>query len=394
MRQLLEQITIPRAVGTAGNQKVTALVKEQLEQNGYEVTNLPFQCMVWEDGESWIEWDSRKQSVSVSPYSKAFDGEGTAQAVSSVEALADLSCEESIVFLTGELSAESLQPKDYPFYYPDEHKQIIDLLEAKKPLAVIAVTGKDMMSGMEPFPMFDDGNFEIPSGYLSINDFEAIRELVIGNRVYLHLDSRCTKVQSGQLYGEKKAQNPKGKIVIGGHMDTKNHATGALDNAAGIVTLLKTAEKVTEEKVTAENYDIGIVPFNSEEYFGADGELAYLGKVQSDGDNVALFINIDSVGHIGSKAAVSLYNIPEEMTELITGMLAEREDVVIGEQWYAGDHAAFAFRGVPCIAVTSSDIFAGGLNDTHTMRDTVDTVDVRLLSEAASFLADVIGKMK
>lgn len=389
MRQLLEQITIPRAVGTAGNQKVTALVKEQLEQNGYEVTNLPFQCMVWEDGESWIEWDSRKQSVSVSPYSKAFDGEGTAQAVSSVEALADLSCEESIIFLTGELSAESLQPKDYPFYYPDEHKQIIDLLEAKKPLAVIAVTGKDMMSGMEPFPMFDDGNFEIPSGYLSINDFEAIRNLVIGNRVSLHLDSRCTKAQSGQLYGEKKAQNPKGKIVIGGHMDTKNHATGALDNAAGIVTLLKTAEKVT-----AENYDIGIVPFNSEEYYGADGELAYLGKVQSDGDNVALFINIDSVGHIGSKAAVSLYNIPEEMTELITGMLAEREDVVIGEPWYAGDHAAFAFRGVPCIAVTSSDIFAGGLNDTHTMRDTVDTVDVRLLSEAASFLADVIGKMK
>ena len=389
MRQLLEQITIPRAVGTAGNQKVTALVKEQLEQNGYEVTNLPFQCMVWEDGDSWIEWDSRKQSVCVSPYSKAFGGEGVAQVVSSVEALKDLSCEESIVFLTGELSAESLQPKDYPFYYPDEHKRIIDLLEAKKPLAVIAVTGKDALSGMEPFPMFDDGNFEIPSGYLSVNDFEAIRDLVIGNRVYLRLDSRCTKAQSGQLYAEKKAQNPKGKIVIGGHMDTKNHTAGALDNAAGIVTLLKTAEKVT-----AGNYDIGIVPFNSEEYFGADGELAYLGKVQADGDNVALFINIDSVGHIGSKAAVSLYNIPEEMTELINGMIAEQEDVVIGEPWYAGDHAAFAFQGVPCIAVTSSDIFAGGLNDTHTMRDTVDTVDVRLLSETASFLADVVGKMK
>lgn len=389
MRQLLEHITIPRAVGTAGNQKVTALVKEQLEQNGYEVTNLPFQCMVWEDAESWIEWDSRKQSVSVSPYSKTFDGEGTAQAVSSVEALADLSCEESIVFLTGELSAESLQPKDYPFYYPDEHKRIIDLLESKKPLAVIAVTGKDALSGMEPFPMFDDGNFEIPSGYLSINDFEAIRNLVIGNRVYLRLDSRCTKVQSGQLYAEKKAQNAKGKIVIGGHMDTKNHTVGALDNAAGVVTLLKTAEKVT-----AGNYDIGIVPFNSEEYFGADGELAYLGKVQADGDNVVLFINIDSVGHIGSKAAVSLYNISEEMTELINGMIAEREDVVIGEPWYAGDHAAFAFRGVPCIAVTSSDIFAGGLNDTHTMRDTIDTVDVKLISETASFLTDVVGKMK
>ena len=389
MRQLLEHITIPRAVGTAGNQKVTALVKEQLEQNGYEVTNLPFQCMVWEDGESWIEWDSRKQSVSVSPYSKAFDGEGVAQTVSSVEALKDLSCEESIVFLTGELSAEPLQPKDYPFYYPDEHKQIIDLLEAKKPLAVIAVTGKDMMSGMEPFPMFDDGNFEIPSGYLSVDDFEAIWGDVIGNRVSLHLDSRCSETESGQLYAEKKARNAKGKIVIGGHMDTKNHTVGALDNAAGVVTLLKTAEKVT-----AENYDIGIVPFNSEEYFGADGELAYLRKVQADGDNIALFINIDSVGHIGSKAAVSLYNISEEMTELINGMIVEREDVVIGEPWYAGDHAAFAFRGVSCIAVTSSDIFAGGLNDTHTMRDTVDTVDVRLLSEIASFLTDVVGKMK
>ena len=60
--------------------------------------------------------------------------------------------------------------------------------------------------------------------------------------------------------------------------------------------------------------------------------------------------------------------------------------VVHGSEWYAGDHAAFAFRGISCMALTSSDLFEGGLEHTHTMRDTLDTVDSGQVEPAADFI--------
>ena len=59
-------------------------------------------------------------------------------------------------------------PKDFPFYNPDEHRHIIHLLETKKPQAIVAATSRDpemVGSGVYPFPLFEDGDFEVPSVY-------------------------------------------------------------------------------------------------------------------------------------------------------------------------------------------------------------------------------------
>ena len=34
-------------------------------------------------------------------------------------------------------------PKNFPFYNPDHHKRIIDLLENKAPRAIVAATSRD-----------------------------------------------------------------------------------------------------------------------------------------------------------------------------------------------------------------------------------------------------------
>ena len=384
-KQLLDRIAIPRAVGTEGNNNIIEYLNRYFENNRYTMKRMPFSCMVWDAAESYMEWEDRKQLIMASPYAKGFHGEGTVQVVDTLEQLQSISCEASILILTGSMASEPLQPKDYPFYYPDEHKRIIDLLEEKNPLAIIAVTGKHPMCGLNPYPLFEDGNFHIPSAYLSPDDFSKIEEKVAGKCVKVHLASTCEEAASEQIVATKSVTNASGKIVICAHMDSKNDTTGALDNASGIVTALKLTERLQ-----LENYDLDIVPFNSEEYYGANGELLYLEELRKNEDDIKLLINIDSVGHIGSKVEASLYNVSDDLQRTIAEIVEKREDIRLGEAWYAGDHAVFAFQGVCCIAIGSSDMWEGGLDGTHTRKDTVQTVDEKLLLETVDFIEEVV----
>ena len=389
MLELLSTITVPRAVGTEGNNEVLKFGKQFFEKNGYTVKSMPFSCLVWSTGESYVEWAGKKQPVLISPYSKGFCGKGIVKRAGTVEELEKLDCEGTVLFLTDEIVGEQLQPKDYPFYYPDEHKRINDLLEEKKPSAIVAVTGKSRICGQDPYPLIEDGNFKVPAAYMSIGDFEKIKDEIIGKDVEVHLVSECKEVESEQIYANKSVKDSKGKVVICAHMDSKNQTLGALDNASGTAVLLKLAQMLKPLK-----YDIDLVPFNTEEYFGANGELLYLEELQKNGDDVTLMINMDSVGHIGSRAAVSVYNMPEMLNKSIKELVDQNEWIEFGPEWYAGDHAMFVFQGTPCIAVASSDMYEGGLSDTHTMRDTVDTVDDKVLMETASFLETVVSLLE
>ena len=62
-------------------------------------------------------------------------------------------------------------------------------------------------------------------------------------------------------------------------------------------------------------------------------------------------------------------NFDDSAKEVVDRLMQTQNEVVYGPEWYAGDHAAFAFRGIPCMVLTSSDLFEGGLDHTHTMRD-------------------------
>ena len=389
MKKLLETISIPRAVGTVGNHKIIQFMKALFEEYGFAIKAIPFACKVWHTAESYIEWPNGKQIIMASPYSNGFCGKGYIKIADTIEQLEMLQCEEAILFLSGEIVKDALQPKEYPFYYPEEHRRIIELLEKKKPCAIIAVTGKHPMCGLNPFPLLEDGNFYITSGFMSPNDFIKIKEDIIDQYVMINIVSDCIETTSEQFYAYKKVKNALGKIVICAHMDSKNNTLGALDNASGIVTLLKLAESLQLEK-----YDVDVVPFNSEEYFGANGELLYLEEIKKNQDNIKLLINIDSVGHVGSKVAVSLYNISEEWTLRITEIINKRNSTQMGQAWYAGDHVPFVFQGISCIAISSSDMWEGGLDQTHTMEDTTQNVDEKLLADAELFIRELLTEIE
>ena len=107
-----------------------------------------------------------------------------------------------------------------------------------------------------------------------------------------------------------------------------------------------------------------------------------------------LVINIDSSGFIGSKISLSTYNFNESKQTCFNSLIIKSNNIEQGQQWYAGDHSALAFQGIPCIAVTSSNLFEEGLNLTHTPNDTIENVDFALLKEASTFLTKLIKVYK
>ncbi|MDO5845732.1 MAG: M28 family peptidase [Methanocorpusculum sp.] len=374
-----------RPLGSEANAEITGYLETELQKMGYSIQSLPFACTAWEDASSSLAAGGKTIAIQPSPFSMPFEGTRTLTAAGSLEELKGLDCRNTILLLGGELSATPLQPKNYPFYYPDEHKQLIELLEEKSPAAILAATGKHPLCGLDPYPLFEDGNFLIPSAYVHERLYAELRKLS-QTEVTLAVRSKKTLRRGRQIVAAKKAKQSAGKIIICAHMDTKYHTPGALDNAAGVAVALEAAKKLD-----AGPFDIEIVPMNGEEHYEACGELAYLRYVSENPENIVLFINIDSPCHTGSDIAVSLYNFPPAMKECADRSMRGCPHVGYGAEWYAGDHAVFAFRGTPCMAVASSDLFEGGLSATHTMKDTPETVDSGRISCAAEYIAGFIS---
>ena len=113
---------------------------------------------------------------------------------------------------------------------------------------------------------------------------------------------------------------------------------------------------------------------------------AYFGKEMAD---IRLGINVDAVGAKGSKTAVSAYNLGEDRQGWLNAEIAKYRTVERGPEWVEGDHSIFVFQGVPCLAVTSSNLREGVMAVSHTSADTLDGVERELLVETADFIAEL-----
>lgn len=389
MKKMNELFLKERAVGTEANHKVLQFLERRLSQLGYGIKKLPFDCWTWRRGKAELTLGNRRFVLEASPFSSAFNGKGKIMIAKTVEELEKFNCQNSILVLADALTREPLSPKNYPFYYPDGHKSIIQLLEEKAPLAIIAATGKTLLNGTNPFPLFEDGNFMIPSANFNQQFLPDLEEAIrLNSQGRVIIDSRKTPAWSYQLVAEKKTKKSKGKIIIAAHMDTKYGTPGALDNGAGLAVLMRIAEIIESTQ-----FDIEIIPFNSEEYFEASGELLYLADMESRNEQIILMVNIDSPCHIGSKPAISSYGLPRKIEKTLQKIFQNNNQLISGEQWFAGDHVPFVFRKIPCLAVTSSDFFTGALVDTHTSRDTIETVNQALIEPTAQNLTAVIKKL-
>ena len=389
IHDILKNILKERPVGSENNMDILLYLENLMVKMGYDIKKLPFVCTTWETDESCLTLNDRRIKIQASPFSQPFEGSGKLVFAKSLEELETADCQNCILVVGGELVTTPLQPKEYPFYYPDAHKYLIELFERKQPAAIIAATGKHALCGLQPFPLFEDGNFLIPSAYVTEAMFEELQGNDKEGMAWVSIQSKNKQQNSYQLVSRKRNKSNYGKIIICAHMDTKYNTQGALDNAVGVAVLIGGAARLA-----GSDCDIDIVPFNGEEYYEASGEVEYLKYISSGQNEVSLVINIDSPCHAGSKIAVSLYNFDDPAKEVVDHLMQTQNEVVYGPEWYAGDHAAFAFRGIPCMVLTSSDLFEGGLDNTHTMQDTPETVDLSQIELVVNYINKIVEIFK
>lgn len=380
--------TSDRDLGTAGNRAATAYVAERLRGAGVDVQSIEFDVPEWRFGRTTVTADGERFDVHAGPFSPPASASGPLVVIENED---DLSAEiqpGAVLLLYGAIASTQLTPRDYPFYSNPDHAAILDTIEAARPLAMLAATGKSPMTGaMSPFPLVDEARFGVPSAYMSIEEGVRLAKHV-GKAVSVSIVSQVLPSSGVQPYGCRAGTTGR-RIVVSAHVDTKPETPGAIDNAAGVAVLLAVADLLRD---ATPQHSVEFVPFNGEDHTLAPGELAWL-SANTDLSDVALNINIDAAGLRGAPSAYSLYGLDAEMTALVSLLAADHPDVAEGPAWPASDHMIFAMRGVPAIAITSTDFEAASGEYSHTPKDVPGILDFGLLADTARFVAALIERL-
>jgi aminopeptidase YwaD len=344
--------------------------------------------MDWMCRSASLEVAGRSFKIHASPYTLPVNATAELVCAPTLEALKSLDCDGQILLLLGPIAHEPLMPKDYPFFFPEEHQIIISLLEEKRPSAILTATGRhpQLAGGVYPFPMIEDGNFNIPSAYLTDELGRDLARLQ-GNPAHLVLDVERVPSYGANLIASKPGHTGSGKLVICAHLDTKIATPGALDNAGGVCTLLSTAHKLNSYQ---DRLGVDLVFFNGEDYFGANGEQAFLKSIQGSKKDILLALNLDAAGYFEGSTAYSFYGCPDDLVEDVHSAFANHPELVAGEAWYQSDHMIFAQNEVPAMAITSEQFAYLTASITHTALDKPELVDVEKLRATADALVGLV----
>ena len=97
---------------------------------------------------------------------------------------------------------------------------------------------------------FGDGVKPIPAGALSIPDAEQLQRILKrGKPVTMHLTlvSQVTQGSSGNVIAEVPGRDPKAPpILVGGHLDSWDLGTGAIDDASGVAITTAAAKRIMD----------------------------------------------------------------------------------------------------------------------------------------------------
>lgn len=390
LRKLSMEIS-NRSVGRAGNQAATVYFAARVASFGFQTETPAFDCMDWSNDGASLHVDGIEYEAHVSPFSLSCTAQAQLVVASTLEELEAVDAQGQILLVRGELAKEQLMPKYFPFYNPDEHRQIIALLEAARPAALITATARNpqMAGALYPFPLIEDGDFDIPSVYIKEEDGDRLAQQA-GKTVMLVIRSRRLPAQGCNVIASKGGGHGK-RAVVFAHIDAKDGTPGALDNASGVVVLLLLAELLADY---AGKIEIELVALNGEDYYACPGEIQWLDRNAGRLDDILLGINIDGAGYREGDTAYSLYNLPPEIEQVARSVFSRYADIIEGEPWYQSDHSIFIQNGVPAMAVTSQKVFAILTEIAHTEADVPENVDPERLVRIAGALRDLLLELE
>jgi len=381
-----------RPVGSPGNIRATEYFRMVVSGFGWDVESHPLAVLGWKPGEAGLTCGDAALDVSPSPYAPGCDVSARLLPVSTVGELAECSMKESIILLHGEIASGQLMPKNFQFYNPPEHGRIIALLENGMPAAIISATGRNpsLAGGVYPFPLIEDGDFDIPSVFTTA---EIGRELAALSGREVRLWSSSERIPSTAWNVLARKGSPSGgRIVVTAHIDAKNGTPGAIDNATGVTVLLLLAELLADSTGTP---TVELVALNGEDHYSAAGQMDYIQRHMGAPEKILLNINIDGAGYREGETSFSFFDLPEDLESAARSVMASFPGIREGAPWPQGDHSIFVQYGRPAIAV-SSTWFLENMDTqdiTHTPKDRLDIVDPSRVVVIAEALADLVRRL-
>ena len=376
-----------RRVGSEGNRAATEFFARTVASFGFEAECSEFDCLDWTHGDAQLGAEGESFEAFISPYSLGCRLTAPLAVVSTVDELEMVEAAGKVLLLRGEIAKEQLMPKNFTFFNPEEHQKIVRLLETKNPAAIITATTRnpELAGAMYPFPLIEDGDFDIPSVYITDKVGERLAEQA-GMEVSLEIEAERIPAR-GCNVNARKGTDWERRIVLCAHIDTKEDTPGALDNATGIAVLLLLAELLEDY---AGELGIEIVALNGEDDYSAAGQLQYLRDNADTLAQVILGINIDVAGYYQGNTEYSLYGCPDEIASSIRKAFSDQEGMVEGEPWYQSDHSLFVQNQVPAMAITSEQFMELSTHVTHTMKDSPEIVDSSKLVAVALVLRGLL----
>ena len=377
-----------RVLGSPDNHKASAYIREQLERCGARVQTQCFDCLDYRSGEIRLTAETGESfQAFISPYSNPCDLQAPLARATSSDELRAGNFRANLLLLSGEIAREQLMPRNFVFYNPDSHQEIHRLLAEQQPAAIITATGQnsELAGAPYPFPMIEDGDFDIPVAYMTDN--EGLRlEKWIGQPLRLFMDAQRIPSWAENVSASFGPSDPK-RFVVCAHLDAKQGSPGAVDNAGGVVTLFILTKLLQD---LPQPPPVELLFINGEDHYSAGGEMAYLKLHQGKLDQIRLVINNDGAGFHGYSDALSFYGTSPAVEACAKALLEEFPTLGTGESWPQSDHMVFAMNQVPAMAITTVGFAEMEKQVAHTAKDHPEIVETPQLVETARFIRDLI----
>jgi len=382
-----------RCVGSKGNRQATYFFKNELKKAGWHTEETLLHVMDWKTGGATLHCGQTSFEVFSSPYSLGCSVQGELVAASTLVELETAVLLDKVLLLHGEIAREQIMPKNFVFYNPEEHQRVVAALEQSGVKAIVCATGRNaaLAGGVYPFPMFEDGDFDVPSVYMKDTAGEALYACR-GRQVLLESHAGRIPETAFNVVGSKGGTDQQ-RIVISAHIDAKKDTPGAIDNATGVTVLLLLSEMLTDYHG---KYPIELAAFNGEDYYAVSGQMKYIEQHEGQFEDVLLNINIDGAGYKEGISSFSSFDLPDEMQKTVLELIGSHPNIVEGLPWYQGDHGIFLQYGRPAIAVSSSWFIENMENQeiTHTPKDNLTIVNYDRVVEIALAIRDLILRLK
>ncbi|MEH6394635.1 M20/M25/M40 family metallo-hydrolase [Pseudoalteromonas sp.] len=395
--QLLESLTTevgPRLPGTENDKKAVAWAQAKFKQLGFD--------KVWLEEATFPEWRRFSESGKIlTPSEQSLHLTALGHSISTPK---DGITAEVVLFETlDELiaaPANSLKGKiayinyrmnrhiDGNGYGPAVRARSTGSVEAAKKGA-IGYMMRSVSTAHHRFAHtggshYQDGVTKIPNVTIANPDADQIARLIaLGKNVTVNINVQTEDRGQGTGYNVigqfNGTQNPEQYVLIGGHLDSWDLGTGALDDGAGVALTMAAAKHISEIKRPKRS--IRVVLFAAEE-LGLWGAKAYFKQHANELDKIVAAAESDFGADVvyGFESNVSAASLP--VVRAIAKQLAPLNVEYIGKNSANGGPDLIPFKNA-----TSAPIFELHQNGTdyfdyhHTADDTLDKVDPAKLKQ-------------